>query len=138
MDNPLAVRVEWYVVFTESGYSSRFMRLLRPGFRHCYAMKKTEGGNFWQIINPRLTYLDVGQVLVSRYPTVRDYAGEDAVILNIESSTEGSKPRGMLCWFNCVEVIKAVLGVKQFFVFTPWQLYNYLRINHGRRIRIKS
>ncbi len=42
-----------------------------------------------------------------------------------------ARPRGLLAWpwmfHNCVGAVKAVLGIRAPWVWTPWQLYRHLR-----------
>jgi len=42
MDDFKPYKQDWYVVFADSGYKSTVLGWLRPGFKHCYAMRKTE------------------------------------------------------------------------------------------------
>ena len=131
MDSFKPYKQDWYVVFADSGYKSTVLGWLRPGFKHCYAMRKTEGGNFWQIVNPRNTHLEIRQELVSEYPYVRMYTGPDAVVLPVTAIIDTSRVRGHLCVFNCVEVVKSLLGIRSFWTWTPWMLCKYLmRADH--------
>ena len=88
-------------------------------------MKKSPGGQFWIVINPLLPVLDCELLLVDDYPHPRLFADPEAVILPVKAITI-NKPRWTFCIFNCVEVVKALLGIKAFWVWTPWQLYKYL------------
>ena len=102
------------------------MKRLRPGFRHCYAMKLTEGENFWHIVNPRTSHIDVTQELVYLYPHPRVYAAPDAILLNVTARIDTDRVRGKICLFNCVEVVKGLLGIDSPLTLTPYQLYCYL------------
>ena len=117
---------DWYIVFIESTYDSWFMRRLQPGFKHVYAMKKTEAGNFWQIVDPLRPHLKVYQELVSMYPHPRAFAGPDAIILPITANIDRAGKVGTLSIFTCVDVVKALIGIRAPLVFTPWQLYKYI------------
>lgn len=101
------------------------VRMLEPPFQHVYAMKKSQGGQFWIVVNPLSEYTEVDMIPVSEYPHIRLYTGEDAVILPVESNIK-HKERWTLCVINCVEIVKSLLGIRAFWVFTPKQLYNYL------------
>lgn len=126
MKNKPVITEDWYVIFTDSNHKSWFMSILQPGFKHVYAMKKTSGGFFWMIVDPCRTHIDIRQEMVSDYPHPRLYAGDEAVILPIRATINGSKRRSHLCHINCVEVVKGLLGIKSFFTWTPWMLYKYL------------
>jgi hypothetical protein len=122
----IKVREDWFVVFVDSQRPTRFLRWLQPSFQHCYMMKKSPGGAYWLILNPVRSHLSVSMELVSDYPHPREYEPQ-AVILPITVIADGVTPRGGLCWFNCVEVCKSIMGIKAFTVFTPFQLYKHIR-----------
>ena len=118
---------DWYLVFIDATYDSWFMRTLQPGFKHVYAMKLTEGGNFWQVVDPLRPYLKISQELVSLYPHPRAFAGPDAIILPITAKIDRSGAVGTLSIFTCVDVVKGLIGIRAPLVFTPWQLYKYIK-----------
>lgn len=119
--------VDYYIVFTNSNYDHWLFRFLKPGYRHVYAMKKTEHGNFWQIINPKASHLSVHQELVSVYPTPEDYAEPGDVIVPVSKRIYWSDNKRPLGIYTCVEVIKSLLCIKKPWVFTPYQLYRSLK-----------
>jgi len=125
--------VDCYVVFTKSSYKHWVMRLFNRQISHVYVMLKSTGGHFWHIINPHVNRLEVRAEFVEDYPHPRQYAGVNAVIVPVRAYIS-DKPRWGLCFFTCVEVVKSVLGIKDFWIMTPWQLYKYLMKgnNNGR------
>jgi hypothetical protein len=117
---------EYYLIFCKSKYNSWIMRLFHPEINHVYAMKKTPGGQFWQIVNPLVNYLDISLALVDTYPHPRLYAEDNSIVIKVRSKIN-EQSRFTLCVFNCVEVVKGLLGIKSFWTFTPNQLLNRLR-----------
>lgn len=126
--------VEWQVVFCRSRIKTGIMRFLERDISHCYAMRKSEGGEFWIIVNSLWSYLDCKMEYVQDFPHPRLYAGSSAIILPVKAYIT-ERPRWGLCIFNCVEVVKALLGIRNFWIFTPYQLYLYLRGQHERHER---
>ena len=118
--------VDYYIVFTESDLKHWIMKWLHPGIQHVYAIKKSIGGHFWIVINPLNSYTDVNLYSVDEYPHARCIVGDEAVLLPVKSFVDLQKPRYTLCVFNCVEVVKSLLGIRKPWVFTPFQLYKYL------------
>ena len=51
---------------------------------------------------------------------------ENPTVIEVESQ-ESELIHGVR-HFNCVEVTKALLGIRRFWVFTPYQLYRYLHV----------
>ncbi len=118
-------RVDCFVIFTQSSYKHWAMKFFYRPISHCYVMVKSEGGHFWQIIDPTVSHLDINIKFVEDYPHPRQYAGDKAVIVPVRAYID-PKPRWGLCFFTCTEVVKSLLGIKSFWTFTPFQLYKYL------------
>lgn len=101
-----------------------YLKLLRPGFRHCFVVLHTPGR--WLSIDPlsHMTRIDL-----------MDFPGEFdmAALLRREGlcvveTTLREAPLlpapPMLC--TCVEMVKRILGIHRWTIVTPWQLYRYL------------
>jgi hypothetical protein len=69
-------------------------------------------------------------------------------ILNVVANTDCSAILYLKVWRDskrirapwptvstCVEQVKAILGVRKWFLFTAWQLFNYLEKQNGRIIQ---
>lgn len=102
----------------------RWLRLLRPGFRHCFAVVRADGA--WVVVDP-----------LSHYTALRvvpELAGWDparwfrAQGLTVTVTRAGEPPHRLAPWrpYTCVEAVKRVLGLRLPGVFTPWQLYRAL------------
>ncbi|MBF0355019.1 MAG: hypothetical protein HQL43_07280 [Alphaproteobacteria bacterium] len=99
-----------------------WLRFLKPGFRHCFAVLRLSGQ--WVVYDP------LSQV------TRIDLAGADDAILDylVERGCRliparlNPPERRPVPWrpFTCVEAVKRVLGLRLGRVHTPWQLYRYL------------
>lgn len=108
-----------------------WLRLLKPGYRHCFAVVEAPGGGDgdvpgWLLYNP----LSVGTQMAL-------WPGVDAAELRAGLEAEGFdvvqtrvRPLGRrgLGWrpFTCVEAVKRVLGLRAPAVLTPWQLRQHL------------
>lgn len=112
----------YYVVFCDS--KSKWLQWLKPGFQHCYIMRN-EFNKVWTVIQDSEKRLDVSTYLFEDYPTPLDFAKPGATVLKA-SRVEVGGLRGHLCYFSCVEVVKAVLGIRKPFIVTPYQLYRCL------------
>lgn len=127
MDKTQKETVEWFVIFNESQLDHWLLKRLPKKFQHCYAMKKSDGGQFWVVVNPMSSHTSVTMELVDDYPHPRLYAGIDSVIVPIRVTVVTDRYRHTLCVFNCVEVVKSLLGICDFWLWTPHQLYKRLR-----------
>ncbi len=132
MESCEQVTEHWYVIFTNAKYSNILEPFVHDGFQHCYAMKKSKGEILWHIINPMRSHIQVDFESLEDYPHPRAYAGYNSIILPVTARIDTSRFRGTLGVFNCVEVVKGLLGIKEFWVWTPYQLYKYLRSQNVR------
>ena len=127
MNESEEVTEEWSIVFSNAKGETIITPFLQDGFQHCYAMKRTEGGLMWHIVDCSRSHLIVSLETVDKYPHPRAYAGRDSVIIPVSATIDVKKMRGTLGIFNCVEVVKAVLGIKETWIWTPYQLFKYLK-----------
>lgn len=116
---------EYWVVFTGSNKKHILLDRLDKCFRHVLLVKKSQGKTMWLIIDPRGGNILLESVPVSITPTVRDMY-PDAVIIKTKSKTQRQIPYKI--WhINCVEIAKRVLGIKKWWIITPFQLYKHLK-----------
>jgi len=103
-----------------------WLRILRPGFRHCFVVLEGAGG--WLSLNPMAHRTDLSPVPV---PVGFDLAGwYRAQGLTVVETRVRQPPRRQAPWrpYSCVEAVKRILGIHDGFVLTPWQLFRYLEI----------
>ncbi len=117
--------VDYYVVFDKSDLDHWIMKWLDPYFQHCYAVRLSDGGRFWIVINPKRGFTRVTLQAVEKYPTIRALVGRGPVVMNVRSILTDER-RFRLCVMNCVEVVKNLLGLDRPLIFTPFQLYKHL------------
>ena len=120
---PLA-RGKW-VVFSDDT-DIPLLRLLRRGFRHCFVVAG-EGG-CWVAYDPlahctQLEFLDVPD----GFDVPRWLEDQGMTVLKLREE-RGEPPRSLLppLPFTCVEAVKRLVGLRAWWVFTPWQLYRAL------------
>lgn len=102
-----------------------WLKILKPGFRHCLIL--LHDGRNWLTIDPMLNHLDVIihydiQEGVN-FPALLRAQGHTVMSAKMDRSRKTPAPFMLL---TCVEVIKRLLGLHKFFIFTPWQLYRHL------------
>lgn len=99
-----------------------YLKLLKPGFRHCFVMIRA--ADKWISIDPlaHMTRVDFHQPQAELSELLSEH-GLTVVATHLrEAEPVPSVP--MLC--TCVEVVKRVLGIQCWRVVTPWQLYCHL------------
>ena len=125
----------YHVVFERSNYKHWIFRFLDPEFQHCYIMGSSHGGQYWKVINNRRSHLQVDIEPKELYPTVRHYCGDGAKIISIRSKVAHDRVTQFLNVFTCVDICKGVLGISDFFIWTPKQLFRRLINEQGTQAR---
>ena len=115
---------EWYVCFKDVPNKHWIQRFIKKGFRHCYAFKESPGGQFLIVAEPMRSHLDIDIIPNSKESVEQLTNCNKFVRVIVRYDT--TKDRGHLCRFNCVEVVKSLIGVSTFWTFTPYQLYKRL------------
>jgi hypothetical protein len=101
-----------------------WLRLLRPGFRHCFVVLGAPGG--WICLNPLAHRTDLTVLPV---PADFDLTGwYRARGLIVVETRLRHPPRRQAPWrpYSCVEAVKRVLGIHDGRILTPWQLFRYI------------
>ena len=101
-----------------------YLKVLRDGYQHC--MIAVQSGPSWQLIDPLsnafcLTELGIAhpEEIISSFVE----QGFDAVFTQRRAPIAAEMPLGL---FTCVEVVKRVLGLRNRWIMTPWQLRKML------------
>lgn len=114
------------IVVFERNTNIRFLQILKEGFRHCFVVIRQKDG--WLEINPlsnRLLVIfhpDNGKNMFPEFLLNRKK------FLFIEAEVQDVPQKcAPLFFFTCVEFVKRLLGIHDFFVITPYQLYNKIK-----------
>lgn len=99
-----------------------WLRLLRPGFRHCFAAIRQ--GPVWVVIDP-----------MSHHTLMRVESCPDLMAfyvsrgITVVATRLRPPPHRPAPWrpYTCVEAVKRLLGLPAPWVLTPWQLYKFLK-----------
>jgi len=115
------------VVFGSS--SLRCLQVLKQGYQHCFVVTQSSGQ--WHLMDPlsngtqisMLGYTCPNEII----PAFRR-EGYDAIAVQRLAPVRRLMP---LAPYTCVEAVKRVLGVRERWVLTPWQLRQYLGKMYG-------
>jgi hypothetical protein len=113
-----------WVVFTDEA-RIWWLRWLRPGFRHCFAI--LNDSDHWLAVEPLASCMEV-TVLPSpadfNLPEWLRGQGHRVVEAALQRKMYHAAPFAIL---NCVEVVKRLLGIRAPWILTPYQLYRHLQ-----------
>jgi hypothetical protein len=102
-----------------------WLRLLRPGFRHCFVVLGT--GAVWLACEPLKDRIELTVLNLPReFDLARFYHEQGHRVLSGQRPEPGPRRRFTPAPVTCVTVVKRVLAIDAPWVWTPSQLYAYL------------
>ena len=134
LDSAHSNPVTWYIVFGHAKNNYWFSPMLKVGFTHLYAVK-FDGYN-WIKVEPYTGYVDISILPFTNEHTILDVVNPDySDILLVKRWCKRDFVRSPLILgpVTCVEAMLSLLGIRAPLVWTPWQLYKYLRKDHGKQ-----
>jgi hypothetical protein len=103
-----------------------WLKLLKPGFRHCYVL--INDGERWVSIDPlsHMTEVSVHHHVPAEFdlPGWLRSRGNKVVQASLKRDLKSAAP---VMFFTCVEAVKRILGIHKRGIVTPWQLYRHLK-----------
>ncbi|MDP2697596.1 hypothetical protein [Thalassospira sp.] len=113
------------VVFGDAP-EKRFLRLLKPGFRHCFVLFPGARAGEWICLDPQSHRV---RCEVWHYSVLFDpaafYRGIGHQCVWVPYPGEVAK-QVRIGPFSCVEFVKRLTGISGVGIVTPWQLYRFL------------
>ncbi len=123
-DESFSAQAKAWVLFCEA-HDKGILRFLKKGFRHCAILFIQDG---YAVVVDSLSHrliCDVMKVqdeadLISKIKAKMHVVAIDQARFEPQFHAISLRP------FTCVEVVKHFLGIRNFFIFTPYQLYKFL------------
>ena len=115
---------EWWLVYGETDLPHWWNRYLEPGFRQVHALRRD--GRVWVEVKPMAEFADIEIRRTDETPW-QLYPGHRVQhVVALRATGEIRSP-----WFmgplTCVETMKQLLGIREFWLRTPFQLFNYCK-----------
>ena len=113
-----------FVVFTGEA-DLKWLRILKPGFRHCFAVLESQGR--WVIYNPLSHHTEIMVIDgLTALALMEWYRANGCRIVPWQLTGVDKKPAPFGV-YTCVEALKRVLGIHARRVITPWNLFKFLK-----------
>lgn len=108
-----------------------WLRVLKPGFRHCFVAVEVGGG--WVVVNPLCHVTDLAVVHGVDAEGLAD-GYRQAGLTVVPVRTRRPSPRSAR-WrpFSCVEEVRRILGLEARWVLTPWQLFRHIQDENEKK-----
>ena len=102
-----------------------WLRPLRPGFRHCFAVLRA--GSVWLACDPLKDRIELDALeLPGNFDLAAFYREQGHRVLEGRRPPPRTRRRFALAPLTCVTVVKRLLSIHAPWVCTPWQLYTHL------------
>jgi hypothetical protein len=112
-----------------------WLRLLRPGFRHCFvALVRRDR---WLVLDSLKGHVETDMLPVpADFPLARFYRARGFRVVVPAPAPAPASTRLRLGPLTCVELTKRLVGLAAPAVLTPWQLYRALLTRGGRELLV--
>jgi hypothetical protein len=104
-----------------------WLRLLKPGFRHCFIALDHPGG--WIVIDPLSHHTRISLIPHAPRLNLADWYRRNGLEVVETETVEPARRVRPLRLFSCVETVKKILGLCTCGALTPWQLYRIISFN---------
>lgn len=111
------------VVFTDARHLWS-ARLLKPGFRHCFVV--VDKGSCWLLQDPLAHYTDISVLAAAPGHEIAEFylgLGYRVAPTFVRNAVRRPLPPAL---FTCVEAVKRILGLRAWWIVTPFQLFKHL------------
>lgn len=105
--------------------SNWWQKILKPGFGHVYVIIKDKSCGKWVCFDPKPTQMGFKILNEKGINANRKHFSKHVWISVKKDATKGAQ----FLTGNCVTRVKYIMGIKARHVWTPWQLYKYLKRN---------
>lgn len=114
-----------WIVFSGESEIKWIKLLFKKGYRHCYAV--INDGSKWVTCDPMAhkTEISVHHQIPADFDLPRWLQSRGLKVVavpNVSFKKKSLTP----AFFTCVEAVKRLIGVRRFFVLTPYQLFRHL------------
>lgn len=113
----------------EDGSGSPFARWLKPGWRHVAVCVESgpDGDRHWVMINAREWAIEFAVVAPLWFNLANYYRSFGHTVVETAALYyRPACPALPLVSMTCVGMVKRILGIHGWFVWTPWRLYRFL------------
>ncbi len=121
--------VDWFLVYSDmDDQKSWAAKFLKRGFQHVLALRRD--GAIWVALHPHYSFTDV-QIIRNDLTPWQMYPG--CAIQHVNAMRENAFNTGgfHIGPLTCVTLMKSLLGIRDMFMLTPWELFQYCRRVYG-------
>lgn len=120
-------QVEWWLLYRDVS-SGWWWNWLKPGYQHVQAIQRI--GPYWLRVDPHLEFTDIDLVRSDAPP---HQLVQGCIVQRVVALRRLQRMRVplILAPATCVEMVKELLGIRAWWMLTPWQLFTYVNRRGG-------
>lgn len=119
-----------YLIYEDKIPCMWWQKFLKKGYKHVFAIRFD--GFFWIKTDLTIGFMDSEVLPVYDRATIKTVLkGHNATYQYVETWRK-TRYRSLFAPWSCVEAMKALLGIRAWWVLTPYQLYKYIEARHGK------
>jgi hypothetical protein len=120
-----------YLIYEDRQPGLWWQKFLKKGYKHVFAVRYD--GFFWIKMDLTIGYLDIEVLPIHDRATISTVLKGQNVNYQYVEAWRKPRYRSIFAPWSCVEAMKAMLGIRAWWVLTPYQLYKYCEVNHGKK-----
>lgn len=101
------------------------LKFLKRGFRHCFVILYID--DLWIACDPLKNTLEINSLdLPENFNIAEFYADQGHIVVCGQHDKMNIGKNFSIEILTCVNIVKRILGIRLFWIWTPWQLYRFL------------
>lgn len=124
------------VVVFEDRRARGILRLLKAGWRHCFCVVRRTHG--WVVVDPLKQAIVIESIQEDVLPGFLDQLRGFGCSILVGSTISAPAAPSLLRPLTCVEIAKRLIGLENWWILTPYQLFRRLLASDGRRIFFRT
>lgn len=129
MNKERAFRFSEYYVCFGGNKTHWWTKFLKKGFYHCFLLAREKDN--WLIVDHVMGYTDI--ICLENTDALKVIRDKGYRVVKTQQNSVLSNKCHIFRLFTCVETIKHILGITTPLIFTPYQLYKYLKNEENKR-----
>lgn len=124
-------KTKLYLVYEEKKEGLWWQKYLKKGYKHVFAVHFD--GLFWIKMDFTIGYTDYSVLPFDYRDTIKHVLeGRDMTYQYVEAWRKPRyRVRLLFAPWTCVELMKSLLGIRAWWVITPYQLFKHCEAHHG-------
>ena len=126
-----ATKCKYYLIYEDKENTYWWSKFLKTGYKHVFALYFD--GLFWSRLDFTIGWVQFDVLTYKTHATIKDIIkGQNVTAQYVETwRIPRYRVRMFLAPWTCTEMMKSLLGIRAWWVITPYQLFKYCEAHNG-------